>query len=233
MDVTALRVFIGYDEREAVSYYTLCHSLHTRSSIPLEIAPLNRGTLAEFYKRQRGPYDSTDFSITRFLVPFLCDYRGWALFMDCDMLCRADVAELAEMICLRNWYKAVFVAKHDYTPRDEVKFLDAVQTKYRRKNWSSVMLMNCERCKKLTPELVANAPGLSLHQFEWTTDEQIGDLPLEWNWLVDEYDFNPDAKLVHFTRGGPYFSEFANCAYSNEWRAEYEGMTHVEQRKQG
>lgn len=225
-----LRIAIGYDERESVAFYTLYHSLMARSSIPLDIIPLNRANIEEAFKRERGHYDSTDFAISRFMVPFLSGYKGWTLFMDCDMLCRVDIAEIANYINLANWYKAVLVCKHDYTPVDEVKFLNAVQTKYRRKNWSSLILFNNERCKKLTPEYVTNAPGLELHQFGWLPDDQIGDLPVEWNWLVGEYKFNPDAKVVHFTRGGPYFKEYKGCDYADEWFREYEQMTRCEQR---
>lgn len=225
-----LRIFIGYDGREAVAYHTLCHSLHTRSTIPLQISPLNRGTLAEFYKRPRGQYDSTDFSITRFLVPFLCGYKGWALFIDSDMLCRTDIAELTEYICLRNWYKAILVAKHDYVPKGETKFLGELQTKYARKNWSSFMLFNNERCKRLTVDYVSTAPGLSLHRFDWLDDEQIGEIPLHWNWLVGEYEHNDQAKMVHFTLGGPYFKEYGDCDYAEEWRSEFNAMTSCAQR---
>lgn len=224
-----MRIYIGYDEKESVSYYTLAHSLHTRSSIPLEIAPLNRTTLRECFTRERGPLESTDFSLSRFMVPFLCGFRGWALFMDCDMLARADIAELASYVNLANWYKAVLVAKHDYIPRDEEKFLGHQQTKYKRKNWSSVMLFNNERCKALTPEYVNSATGLELHQFKWTNDEQIGSLPVEWNWLVEEYAYKQDAKCVHFTRGGPWFREYRDCQYSTEWFDTYYSMVSVKQ----
>lgn len=222
------RIFIGYDRDEPVALYALMHSLHERSSIPLQIAPLNRATLTEVYKRPRGQYDSTDFSVSRFLVPFLCDYKGWALYLDCDMLARRDVAELAAMCNIANWYKSVLVCKHDYVPRDEIKFLGHLQTKYAKKNWSSLMLFNNERCKKLTPEYVESCPGLALHRFEWTTEEQVGSVPLEWNWLVGEYAYREDAKLVHFTRGGPYFAPFAECEYADEWRECFESMIYAE-----
>lgn len=224
-----LRIWVGWDNKEAAAYYTLCHSLHKRSSIPLEIAPLNRSLLQECFRRTRSELESTDFSISRFLVPYLCDYRGWALFMDCDMLARTDVAELARMACLPNWYKSVFVVKHEYTPADkQTKFLGAVQTTYHRKNWSSLMLFNCERCKKLTPEYVGKATGLELHQFNWTTDEQIGELGKEWNWLVGEYPYNDEAKLIHFTRGGPWFLPYRDCDYAREWFDEYGEMAAIE-----
>jgi hypothetical protein len=136
------------------------------------------------------------------------------------MLCRADVAGLVAEID-RQSEKAVLVCKHDYTPSPERKFLNQVQTVYPRKNWSSVMLMNGRKCAALTKEYVNSASGLDLHRFNWLDDAQIGELPIEWNWLVGEYKHNPDAKIVHFTRGGPYFQDYRNCDYSEEWFAEY------------
>ncbi len=218
-----LQVYIGYDPRESVAFYTLAHSIFTRSSIPLSVAPLMRRHLAHLYTRSRGPTESTEFSLTRFLVPALAGYRGWSIYMDCDMLCRVDIAELAALID-RQSDKAVLVCQHDYVPKTERKFLNQVQTKYVRKNWSSLMLFNNERCKALTPEYVNSASGLDLHRFAWVDDSLIGAVPLEWNWLVSEYPARADAKLVHFTRGGPYFDEYRNCDYAGEWFAEFEAM---------
>ena len=128
------------------------------------------------------------------------NYQGWALFMDCDMLMFEDVAELWRM---RDDSKAIQVCKHDYTPKEDTKFLGQVQTKYEKKNWSSVMLMNCKKCTTLTPDYVNKAKGLELHQFKWLEgDHLIGDLPLEWNWLVGEYEYKDDVKNVHYTKGG-------------------------------
>jgi hypothetical protein len=175
------------------------------------------------YRRARGPTESTEFSLTRFLVPALSEYRGWSLFMDCDMLCRVDIAELAHEV-ERQPDKAVLVCKHDYVPRTPRKFLDQVQTRYPRKNWSSLMLFNNERCRALGVDYVNSASGLELHRFAWLDDGAIGGLPLEWNWLVGEYAYNPQAKIVHFTIGGPYFDEYRGCDYAPEWFAEYESM---------
>jgi hypothetical protein len=218
-----LQVFIGYDPQEAVAFHTLAHSIHRRSSVPLAIAPLMQSQLKGIYTRERGPTESTEFSLTRFLVPHLSGYRGWSLFMDCDMLCRADIAELAEET-RRQPDKAVLVCKHDYVPKTERKFLDQVQTRYPRKNWSSLMLMNNELCRPLTPEYVNTASGLEQHRFAWTEDARIGGLPLEWNWLVGEYAYNPRAKIVHYTLGGPYFDAYRSCDYAEEWFAECEAM---------
>lgn len=224
-----LQVFIGYDPNETVAYHTLAHSILRRSSIPISIAPLMRSQLGGLYRRERGPTESTEFSLTRFLVPALSEYRGWSLFMDCDMLCRADFAELAAFT-QRHADKAVLVCKHDYTPGPTRKFLNQVQTVYPRKNWSSVMLFNNAKCRALTAEYVNAATGLDLQRFTWLEDSQIGELPLEWNWLVGEYKRNPEAKIVHFTIGGPYFNEYRDCDYADEWFEEQRRMTYAANR---
>jgi hypothetical protein len=179
--------------------------------------------LRGLYTRPRGPTESTEFSLTRFLVPALSSFEGWSVFMDCDMLCRTDLAEI-EREMARQPDKAVLVCQHDYVPKTERKFLGHVQTRYPRKNWSSFMVFNNARCKALSLDYVNSAPGLDLHGFKWIDDAAIGALPLEWNWLVGEYPHNPDAKIAHFTLGGPYFAEYRDCDYSDEWRAEFEAM---------
>jgi hypothetical protein len=218
-----LQIYIGYDPKESVAYHTLAHSILRRSSIPITIAPLMRSQLAGLYTRARGATESTEFSLTRFLVPALSRFCGWSLFMDCDMLCRADIADLAALT-ERATDKAVLVCKHDYVPSTEKKFIDQVQTKYPRKNWSSLMLLNNAKCAALTPQYVNSATGLELHRFAWTEDSSIGDLPLEWNWLVGEYGHNPAAKIVHYTIGGPYFDEYRRCDYAEEWFEENRRM---------
>jgi lipopolysaccharide biosynthesis glycosyltransferase len=144
--------------------------------------------------------------------------------MDCDVLVRSDIAELGRLCNLANFYKSVLVVKHDYTPKDEKKFLGEIQSKYQKKNWSSVMLFNNYRCRTLTPEYVNTAPGLALHQFLWTQEERIGELEKDWNHLVGEDGENPQAKIVHFTRGGPWFKEYKDCEFSKEWFDEYKDM---------
>ena len=218
-----LNIYIGYDPRESVAFYTLAHSILRRASIPVSIAPVMQSQLKGVYTRPRGPTESTEFSLTRFLVPSLSAFKGWAVFMDCDMLCRTDIASLAAEI-EKNTDKAVLVCKHDYVPKTERKFLNQVQTKYPRKNWSSLMLFNNERCRALTTQYVNSASGLDLHRFLWTQDGLIGGLPLEWNWLVGEYEYNPAAKIVHYTLGGPYFDDYRDCDYAAEWFQELESM---------
>lgn len=213
-----LDVFIGYDSHEIVAYHVLCQSIVEHSSAPVRFTPINLASVRPFFHRPATETQSTEFSFSRFLTPYLADYAGWALFMDCDMLVRGDIADL---FALADDRFAVMVCQHgDYRPRDEIKFLGRPQTPYAKKNWSSVMLMNAPRCRTLTPDYVQAASGLELHQFRWLDgEEQIGALPLEWNWLVGEYDFNPAAKIAHYTRGGPYIPGYEDSEYGDEWRA--------------
>jgi hypothetical protein len=195
----------------------LCQSILENASVPVRFSPINLRNLKTLFDRPMHELQSTEFSFSRFLTPYLSDYAGWSMFIDCDMLARSDVAEL---FALADDRYAVMVCPHDYTPMDQIKFEGHVQTRYPKKNWSSVMLFNNARCRALTPEFVNTASGLELHQFKWlSSDEEIGVLPLEWNWLVSEYPDNPDAKIAHFTRGGPYFPEYVDEGYSDEWRA--------------
>lgn len=221
-----LRIFIGYDPKESAAFYTLSHSIQRRASAPVSITPLMLSQLKGIYRRERGPTEATEFSMTRFLTPLLSGYEGWSLFMDCDMLCRTDITKL-ERYAERNADRAVLVCKHEYVPSTERKFLGQVQTRYARKNWSSVMLFNNARCRSLTSDYVSSASGLELHRFAWMADEQIGELPLEWNWLVGEYPYNPAAKIAHYTLGGPYFEDYRNCDYAEEWFDEMRSMRQV------
>ena len=177
---------------------------------------------------KRNNLQTTEFSFSRFLVPALSNFEGWSLFMDCDMMLRTDIAELWK---LRDDRYAAMCVKHDYVPKVETKFLGQVQTKYEKKNWSSVILFNNAKCRALTPDYVNSATGLQLHQFKWLeNDDLIGELPTEWNWLVNEYEYNENAKNVHFTDGGPYFTEYESCDYADEWFAARERTLFVQQR---
>ena len=224
-----IRVFIGYDPREAVAYSVLAHSIHARATVPVAIAPLMLSELSGVLKRERHPLQSTDFSFSRFLTPFLSDFAGWSIFMDCDMLVLDDIARLYS---LRDERYAVMVVKHDHVPKESIKFLDQPQTPYQKKNWSSVMLFNNAKCRALSPDYVNTASGLDLHQFKWlSNDELIGEIPARWNHLVGYHSPRGDAGLVHYTLGGPYFDEFRACEYADEWRRERDAMLNVEQRK--
>ena len=232
MRTDVIKVFIGYDNVESVAWHTMAHSILRQSSRPVAIIPVNIANLKGVYTRERDPKQSNEFSFTRFLVPYLCDYQGYGVFFDCDMLLRTDIAEIFKALDEQP-EKAVYVVKHSYEPRDDVKYLNTVQYKYPRKNWSSVVLWNCghEANKKVTPEFVNTATGLELHRFTWLDDEEIGELDVRWNWLVGEYTAPPiDVKNVHWTVGGPYFVEYQNADFSEEWFKEAARMNYCAQR---
>lgn len=214
-----IHVFIGYDSRQAVLYNVAQHSLLRHCSAPLAITPIRLDSVAHVFNRPRAAVQSTEFAFSRFLTPYLRGYDGWALFMDCDVLVRADLAELWAM---RDDRYAVMCVKHDYQPSSTVKFLGAQQTRYEKKNWTSVMLMNCARCMALTPEYVNAASGLDLHQFKWlASDDLIGELPRAWNFLVEYYKHDEQAKLLHFTEGGPYYAATRGVDFADEWWAAF------------
>ncbi|MDG2321815.1 MAG: hypothetical protein P8L79_16305 [Rhodospirillaceae bacterium] len=223
-----IRIFVGYDSREAVAYHVLSHSILSRASEPVEIAPLMLSQLKKVFWRESHPLQSTDFSFSRFLVPLLCDYQGWALFCDSDMLMLDDVASVwAE----RDENFAVQVVKHDHKPSESKKFLDQSQSRYQKKNWSSVMLFNNARCKALTTDYVNTATGLELHQFKWLKDDSlIGDLPARWNHLVDYDPELPqdEVSFLHYTEGGPYFDAYKNCGYADLWFTERDKVNHAD-----
>jgi hypothetical protein len=223
-----IKVFIGFDARETVAWHVLSHSILSRASQPVSLTPLALHQLQGVFTRPRDALQSTDFSFTRFLTPYLSDYLGWSLFMDCDMLMREDIAKLW---ALRDERYAVMCVQHEHRPTEATKFLDKPQTAYGKKNWSSVMLFNNARCKALTPEYVNTASGLELHQFKWLGDDSlIGALPHGWNHLVGYDAPNAEAANVHFTIGGPYFREHAECEHADAWRDENTAMLRVDQR---
>lgn len=224
-----INIYIGFDPRETIAFHVLAHSIHARASAPVSVAPLMLSELKGVYRRERHPLQSTDFSFSRFLTPYLSGYSGWSVFMDCDMLMLDDVARL---YALRDDRYAVMVVKHDHVPKESVKFLDQPQSAYQKKNWSSVMLFNNARCRALTPDYVNTASGLELHQFKWLeSDELIGAIPARWNHLVGYDEPAANAALVHYTLGGPYFEEYSSCEYASEWRRELQDMLRVEQRR--
>lgn len=207
-----LRIFIGYDQNETVAYHVLCHSILRHASGPVSFTPINKRNIPEF---TRGIEDgSTEFSFSRFLTPYLAGYQGQAIFMDSDMLVRGDIYKVFEHVDLKH---DVFVVKHSYTPKEGKKFLGNTQHIYPKKNWSSFMVFNCSSrgSKRLTPERVNGMSGAYLHQLEWALS--VGDLPLEWNHLVGEYEENPQAMVAHFTLGAPCFKGYENQEFADEW----------------
>jgi lipopolysaccharide biosynthesis glycosyltransferase len=191
-----IRIFAGYEEREARGWDAFVRSLIETTSDPFSVTPL-RG-------QQRD--GSNAFTYSRFLVPYLCNFQGWAIWMDgSDMLVESDIAELWSM--REAWY-AVRVVKHDYKTKHPRKYvgteMECDNRDYPRKNWSSVILWDCGHYmnRYLTPEAIGKAEGSYLHRFGWLPDERIGELPMEWNHLVGEQEEKP-AKLLHYTLGLP------------------------------
>jgi len=220
-----IKIFIGYDEGEKIAFHVLAESIRKQSSEPISITPIDLNTIRNHFIRDKQSNQSTEFAFSRFMVPYLSNYEGWSIFMDCDMLLRTDINELWK---LRDEDYAVMCVKHDYEPKQDVKFRGAKNEKFPKKNWSSLMLMNNAKCKLLTPEYVRTASGLELHQFKWLESERdIGAIPKTWNWLVGEYEYNPLANNVHFTLGGPYFYDYVNCDYSKEWFNVYTETTKI------
>lgn len=219
-----LKVYVGYDSREDIAWQVCCHSLLRHSASDVAVYPLKQEPL-----RQLGLYTraadkaSTEFSLTRFLTPYLAAHDGWTIFVDCDFLFTTDLRNVLEGV---SRDKAVYVVKHDYTPAHAVKMDAQVQTSYPRKNWSSFILFNNAHplVKALTPEVVNRESPAFLHRFKWIPDDElIGELPLAWNFLAGEYP-KPDAtpNAIHYTNGGPWFHNWQHVDYADLWLAERE-----------
>jgi hypothetical protein len=226
-----LKVFIGHDPHELEAFAAAERSLRRWASVAVDVIPLRHdrlhdaGLLRRPTDARNGLYDlhsqapmSTEFAISRFLVPLLA-HAGWALYVDCDVVFLGDVAEL---LTLADPTKAVQVVKHLHTPKPGVKMVDQWQTAYPFKNWSSVMLFNCDHKGhgRLSLDALNHRPGRDLHAFYWLADTEIGTLPPGWNWLVNEQP-RPDAlKLAHFTNGGPWLSGWPGAEHDDLWLAE-------------
>lgn len=222
-----MKIFIGWDSREDIAYQVCVSSLRRHASRSLEIAPLKQDELRArgLYWRDKDPLASTEFTYTRFLVPALADYKGWALFVDCDFLFTADVADLFSLADERY---AVMCVKHDHRPVEKFKMDGAAQTVYPRKNWSSLVLWNCAHPanRRLTPELINRETGAFLHRFLWLSDGLVAEVPETWNWLEGwcRVPQNGPPKGIHFTRGGPWFENWKHVQYADLWLAEQDSL---------
>ena len=216
-----MKIFVGYDTREDIAYQVCEYSIYKHST-SAEVIPLNQNNLRQdkWYWRGEDKLASTEFTFTRFLVPALANYKGWALFCDSDIVFLKDVKELFEQADDKY---AVMCVQHDYTPKPGIKMDGQKQTLYTRKNWSSMVLYNCGHPsnEKLSVDLVNNPnyDGAYFHRFAWLKDEEVGSLSNEWNWLVGWYKEPEDGKpkAIHYTEGGPWFKDKTNCEYANEW----------------
>jgi len=221
-----MKVFVGYDPREDIAYQVCKHSILTRQP-NANVRPLVQKELrdAGWYTRPVDKLASTEFTFTRFLVPELANFKGWAVFMDCDMILTTDIKELFDQADDKY---AVMCVQHDYTPKEGMKMDGQKQTIYPRKNWSSVVLFNCAHPSnaRLTQDMV-NDPELNgayFHRFSWLKDEEIGELDHTWNYLVGVYDDIETPKLIHYTEGGPWFENYRNGEFSLRWKEELQDM---------
>ncbi len=236
-------IWIGYDTREQAAFDVARASIQKRLTIKaipvrgimfddvksrgLYWRPTER-RLGKLWDTISGAYMSTEFAISRFLVPHLATQGGYAVFLDCDVLAKGNLARLFNEVHEQRG-KAVYCVQHDHKPTHEVKMDGQVQTSYARKNWSSVMVFDCDHPsnKKLTLDLINGARGLDLHQFCWLQDDEIGALDPKWNHLVDnsrETKPEVEPKVIHFTEGGPWMDGFMDVPWADDWRAELRGF---------
>jgi hypothetical protein len=225
-------VWIGFDPREVDAYAVARSSIRRHTLAPIPVSPVELDSLRArgLYRRPTERRDgrlwdvisdapmATEFACSRFLVPHLAG-SGWALFMDCDMLVRTNISRLFE-IC--DPTKAVMVVKHHHEPPEGEKMDGQIQTRYARKNWSSVMAFNCDHPanKALTVDMVNTFPGRDLHRFCWLEDHMIGELTPSWNWLAYHSSPEIDPDIVHFTEGLPSMLGYEDQPYADEWRRE-------------
>jgi lipopolysaccharide biosynthesis glycosyltransferase len=209
-----INIVVGFDQRESIAYHTFTQSIIEKASLPVSFIPLAINTLKDY--KETHADKSNDFVYSRFLTPYLNNYKGWSIFADGDMICQTDIKELW---ALRDESKALLVVKHDYQTKAHQKYLNNTNENYPRKNWSSVILWNCAhpKHKTLTPDFIANQTGKYLHRFSWLDDSDIGELPPEWNWLAIEYPENTKAKLIHYTLGTPCFKDYRDTEMSDAW----------------
>lgn len=216
----AVKVFVGYDSREDIAWQVCRHSLLRHAGEDVTAIPIRQDVLRELglYTRPVDAKASTEFSLTRFLTPYLAAQSGWVVFCDCDFLFTSDVREVLSGL---DPAKAVYCVQHDYKPAHSIKMDGKAQAIYPRKNWSSFMVLNCDHpdVRALTPALVNSAAPAFLHRFEWVTDaEHIGALDIGWNFLVGEYEKPAKTpRVLHYTVGGPWFDEWQDCDYSELW----------------
>ncbi len=221
-----LKVYIGYDPAEDIAWEVANHSLKRHASKPVDVFPIKQKSLREIglYNRDVDSKASTEFSLTRFLTPYMAANDGWALFTDCDFLFTDDIYKVFDYV--GDGDKAVYVVQHDYVPAKEMKMHGVAQSVYPRKNWSSFILFNTSHpaVKALTPQIVNNESPAFLHRFQWIEDDNlIGSLPIEFNFLEGEYPMpETTPKVIHYTNGGPWFDDWQDVDYADLWTAERE-----------
>lgn len=216
-----LKIFVGYDSREDIAWQVCRQSILRHTQGDVEVYPLKQPELRELglYTRSQDAA-TTEFSITRFLTPYLGAHDGWSIFVDCDFLFTRDVTEIFDLL---DPAKALYCVQHDYVPANTIKMDGQKQTVYPRKNWSSFMVFNGAHpnVKALTPEVINSEGPAFLHRFSWLEDDMIGALDLEWNFLEGEYPKPEKTPMcIHYTNGGPWFEEWQDVDFGDDWRAE-------------
>lgn len=225
VDSRQQKIFVGYDSREDIAWQVCRHSLLRHATQDVAVIPLRQSILRELrlYTRPHDVAASTEFSLTRFLTPYLAGDQEWAIFCDCDFLFTTDIRKVLQGL---DPAKALYCVQHDYTPAYGVKMDGKKQVAYPRKNWSSFMLFNCSHpdVQALTPAVVNAASPAFLHSFGWVRDnDAIGSLDLSWNFLDGEYPMPERTPLaIHYTNGGPWFDDWQNCDYADLWLEEHE-----------
>ena len=211
-------LIVGFDQKEAVAYHTFVQSVIENASNPVRFMPLNMKSLKEYSEKHND--GSNEFIYSRFLVPHLMNFKGWAIYVDGDMICVEDIKKLWD---LRDEKYAVQVVQHDYQTKVKKKYWGNKNENYPRKNWSSVVIWNCEheKHKILSPNFIQNQTGSFLHRFHWLNDDEIGDIDKKWNWLAMEYEEKKGINLIHYTIGTPCFKEYSNEAFSSYWNKSF------------
>ena len=214
-------IVVGFDQREAVAYHTFTQSVIEKSTMPVRFLPLSINSLSNYNERHND--GSNDFIYSRFLVPHLMNFKGWAIYADGDMVCLEDIKKLWNQ---RDKNYALQVVKHDYKTKIEKKYFGNKNENYPRKNWSSLILWNCEHeaHKILSPDFIEKQSGAFLHRFSWIKDKEIGELEKEWNWLALEYEEKKDINLIHYTIGTPCFKEYSDKSLSSFWKKSFTNM---------
>ena len=223
-----MKIYVGHDSREDIAYQVCEHSIKRRDP-SAEVIPLKQKQMRDqgLYTRPIDKLASTEFTFTRFLIPELTNYEGWAVFMDSDMILTTDIKELFDQA---DDQYAVMCVQHDYKVTESTKMDGQKQTIYPRKNWSSMVLWNCGHPsnKTVTKDFVNNPEitGAYLHRFSWLKDEEIGSLDHTWNYLMGVYNDIEKPKLIHYTEGGPWFENYRYCDYHQLWKNELHNMMH-------
>lgn len=218
MKLNKIIIVVGFDQREAIAYHTFCQSILEKSTIPVQFIPLAINSLY-FYNEDHND-GSNNFIYSRFLTPYICNFKGFAVYADGDMICNADISELADLF---DTSKAVQLVKHEYKTKRSIKYFGNENKNYPRKNWSSMVVFNCQHPanRVLTPQFIQEHDGVFLHRFQWLHDDEIGELEITWNYLAIEYKSRNDAKLVHYTLGTPCLVDFKEAEMSDIWWKTY------------